>query len=172
MKLWPSDRFEIETAMSPEEIASLLNSQIAPRRWRMYGSPEKAFVGAASPTGFAIAGNTQYRNSFNPWIRGTFRPGPSGTTVSIQMGLYPLTMAFMWFWFCGLGLTVLFLVASLFSEQGGANPLSLAIPLALAAAGWALMSCGFWYEATRQRARLLDLFRTEGAEKPAQGPPA
>ncbi len=83
MRLWPSDSFEIETTMSPEEIVASLNAEIDPAKWFRHSPGHKTFQGDISRDGFKITRVIHYRNSFLPIIRGTFRPGQSGSRAFI-----------------------------------------------------------------------------------------
>jgi len=101
MKLWPSDSFEIQTSMSIEEIIERLEAEIEPSG---FSHQHKAFQGEISREGFKITRFLRYHNSFIPIVRGTFKPGQSGVTVAIKMGLHQLATIFMCAWYaCILG---------------------------------------------------------------------
>ena len=50
--------------------------------------------------------------------------------------------------------------------------MALLVPAVMAALGWAFVSGLFWYEATRQRPMLIEMFRKAGPGPQAQEPSA
>jgi len=158
MKLWPSDRFEIETALSPEAIVTALNTQIEPKKLFRFSTNHAPFQGEISRDAFRITRIIHYRNSFLPVVRGKFLPGTAGIKVAIRLGLHPFVTVFMCVWFGGVGLGAIAALAGLIRGQAPASPMLL-IPLAMLVFGWALVSGGFWYEAKKQRPMLIEMFK-------------
>jgi len=165
MKLWPSDRFEIDTAMSPDEIVAALESNIEPGKFFRFQRHHAPFQGKVYEDGFRITRIIHYRNSFLPVVTGKFLPGASGIKVAIRMGLHPLVTAFMCVWFGGVGLGMIGVIAGLLSGQAPAS-LMLLIPFAMLAFGCALVWVCFWFEAKKQKTMLLEMF------SPCRIPPA
>ena len=157
MKLLPRDSFTIHTALSPEAVAATLETWVEPKQWLRFGRGEKAFEGEYSSRGFKISRIINYRNSFIPVVRGTFRPGPRGVTIAVTMTLH----LFVWI-FLGIWLGFLTLVGALFvaSVPGGKSHFDtpMLIPLGMVAFGLALMNIPFWIEAARARTLLQDMF--------------
>ena len=158
MKFWPSDRFEIETTMSPEEIVAALNSKIEPKKLFRFSSDHAPFHGDISRDGFRITRAIHSMNSFLPVVTGKFLPGDSGIKVAIRLGLHPLITAFMCIWFGGVGLGVIAALAGLLSGQALASPMLL-IPFGMLVSGWAVVSGGFWFEAKKQKPMLVEMFK-------------
>ena len=145
MKLWPSDSFEIQTSMSIEEIIERLEAEIEPSG---FSHQHKAFQGEISREGFKITRFLRYPNAFLPIVRGTFKPGQSGVSVAIKMGLHPLATIFMCAWYaCILGFMGDFL--KLLKGQVQIHPTDF-IPIVLLIFPWAMTSTGFWFEAKRK----------------------
>jgi hypothetical protein len=152
--------------MSVEEVIASLDSQTEPKKWFRLGRAHTMLQGTFSSDGFKITRIIHYRNSFLPIIRGTFGSGPSGTTIAIKMGLHPLVAAFMCFWFGGVGVGILAVLAALSRGQTEWNPMLL-IPFGILLFGWALVSGGFWFEANKTKPVLLEMF--SGRERHHQG---
>jgi hypothetical protein len=127
--------------MSVESIIASLNSQTEPKKWFHLGRGHTAFQGTISSDGFEITRIIHYRNSFLPIIRGSFGPGPFGTTIAIKMGLHPFAAAFMCFWFGGVGVGILSVLAELSLGQTGWDPMLL-IPFGMLLFGLVLVSGG------------------------------
>jgi len=164
MKFWPSDRFEIETTMSPEAIVTALNSKIEPKKLFRLSLDHAPFQGDISRDGFRITRIVHYRNSFLPVVTGKFLAGDSGTKVAIRLGLHPVVTAFMCVWFGIVGLAVVVALAGLPSGLAPTSPVPL-IPLGMLVLGWALVSGGFWFEAKKQKRMLIEMFKELGTSE-------
>lgn len=156
MKLWPSDRFDIESSMSPEALAAALSSNVEPRKWFRWSKVHARFQGEVSRDGFEITRIIRYQNSSLPIVRGQFLPNASGTKVAIRMGLHPSAIAFVCVWFGGLGLGTFAFAYVWLSGQASAWPGLLILP-AMIVFGFAIVSGGFWFEATKQKPMLIEL---------------
>ena len=143
--------------MSTQEIIAVLNSAIEPRNLFRFSRRHKVFQGSISHDGFKITRIIHYENSFLPVIRGTFRLGQSGITVSVRMRIHPLVAAFMCVWFAGVGLGVLIVLAGLLSGRIEPSPVLL-IPFGMLLFFWALFSGGFWFEANKAKRILMEMF--------------
>ena len=157
MKLWPSDSFDIETTLSPEEIVASLRSAIEPARMFRFSSKHATFQGELTSDGFKMSRIIHYRNSFLPVVHGTFRAGDSGRIVSIKMRLNLFVAAFMCIWFTGVGLAVLAFTVGFLRGKIQPSPMLL-IPFGMLVFGWALVSGGFWSEARKQKRMLVEMF--------------
>jgi len=159
MRVWPSASFEIDTSMSVGDIIASLDSQTEPAERLLYfpfgpWAPHRRFRGTISGDDFKIR-PTFYWNNFLPIIRGTFRPGASGTTIAITMGLHPFTTALLCVWFGGVGLGILAVLAGL--SRGQTDPMLL-IPFGALLFGWALAFGSFWFEANKTKSILFKMF--------------
>jgi hypothetical protein len=164
MRFWPSDSFEIETTMTPEEIVDSLKCGVEPKKLFRFSSAHTVFQGDLMRDGFKISRIIHYRNSFLPIVHGTFRPGHSGSIVSIKMRLHRFVAAFMCFWFGGV---VVGMLAVIFGLSSGKTQVSLMllIPFGMLAFGWALVSGGFWFEAKKQKLLLIEMFKKRSSSE-------
>ena len=170
MKLWPSDRFEIATVLAREAIVAALNSRIEPRKRLRSSSDHAPFQGEIARDGFRITRVIHYRNAFLPVVTGRFLSGPAGTRVNIRMSPHPVVTAFLWTWCSGLGLAMITVLGGLLHRQAPALPI-MAIPFGMIVFGWALVSAGFWFEATKQKRMLIMMFKElEPSQHRAPGP--
>ena len=144
MKIFPYHEFKIATPVSIEDSYTSLNSEIEPDKWFRFLSKHTLFQGTISRESFKITRIIHYRNSFLPIIYGTFLPGLNGTTVNIKMKMHPFVIAFMCFWFGGVGLGCFARVSNLLSSK--ALKPELLIPLGMLVFGVALVSGCFWFE--------------------------
>lgn len=158
MKFWPSDKFEIETTMLPQDIVASLNSNVEPKKLYRMSKEHAPFQGNISPDGFKIIRIIHYRNSFLPVIKGRFLPGDSGIKVAIRMELHPLVALFMLVWFGGIGLGLLAAIVRLLNGHTLPYPMLL-IPSAMLVVGWAITLCGFWFEVKKQKKMLIEMLK-------------
>jgi hypothetical protein len=154
--------------MSPEEIVSVVNSNIVPRLSFHLSSADAPFQGTISRDGFKMSRTIYYRNCFRPLVSGAFLPCDSGIKVAVRMNLDPFVTVFMCIWFGGVGLFWLIMFASVVS---GNTPVSsdFFVPFGMLVFGWAVASCGFWIEAKKQKQMLIQMFKgLETREQPAE----
>ncbi len=173
MRFLPHDSFDIETSMSPEEIARSLKASVEPRKLFRLSSKHAIFQGELLCNGFKISRIIHYRNSFLPIINGTIRASHSGFIISINMRLHRFVMAFMCFWFGGVSIGMLTAIMGLLSGKTHSS-LILLIPFGMLVFGWALVSGGFWFEAKKQKRLLIEMFKKRetgesGADQPTTG---
>jgi len=164
MRLLPRDAFEIKTTMSREEAVRRIDSRIG------YPGADH-FRGQIQPEGFTISRMIRYRNSFAPVILGQFRQEDGGLVISIRMRMDLVTTGVMAVWFLmGIGMFIVMGVMQLCTEARVLPYVPVAGGVILLF-GWAMMSGGFWYEAKKARAILMDIFgdqevrRAEGKNK-------
>jgi hypothetical protein len=163
VRLWPSDSFDIETTLSPEEIVESLQSNIGPRKLFRLTSKHPTFQGELTNDGFKISRIIHYRNSFLPVVHGTFRAGNSGRIVSIKMRLNLFVAVFMCVWFSGVGLAMLAFTVGFLNGKIQPSPMLL-IPFGMLVFGWALVSGGFWFEAKKQKPLLIEMFTRKDSD--------
>jgi|LGVE01.1.fsa_nt_gb hypothetical protein len=169
MKILPSDRFEIETELPLETAVEILQSSVEAKKFIRFSSGNAPFQGEISYDGFKITRIIHYQNSFLPVVTGKFLPGNSGVRVVVHLGLHPLVSAFMYFWFGGLGLGIIGIVAKFISKQILFSPMLL-IPFGMMIFGWALVSGGFWFEAKKQKSMLIKLLNGAEISEPSSQP--
>lgn len=147
MKLLPYDTFEIRTSLTLEEIITALKKEVEPRKWfRWFSRDQVVFEGDVSRDGFKIGRIINYRNSFAPIIRGTFKQSPNGTTVLIRMNLHPLVIVFLCIWLSGFIGFFLSLNYPLF------------VPFAIMLLFISVMVLGgFWYEVQETKPKLISI---------------
>ena len=114
----PRRQFDIDTKLTPVEIAERLGAIVEPGRTlrAIFGRTRtnKLFIGEVSMDGFKLVRRIYYRNSGLPVVTGSFEPGPIGTRVRVTMRLSRYVQAFLCVWFGALGLIFL---ATLFSSS-------------------------------------------------------
>jgi hypothetical protein len=166
VRLWPSDAFEIDTAMSMAEIMAALGSQTEAPEWFRFWGRHRTFQGTFSTAGFRIKRIINHGNAFLPVIQGTISSGPLGTAISIRMGLHPFVAVSMCFWFGGVALGDLAVVAGLSFGKTAWDPM-LIIPFGMLLFGWLFLSGCFWPEVNAAKGVLLEIL--EGRERPKAG---
>ena len=116
------------------------------------------FHGQIQPEGFKISRMLRYRNSFAPVILGQFRQEDEGLIISIRMRMDLVTTGVMAVWFLmGVGMFIVMGFMQLCTEAQVLPYVPVAGGVILLS-GWAMMNGGFWYEAKKARAILLDIF--------------
>ncbi len=158
MKLLPYESFSIQTRDSLPLIKERLNSEVEIPKIRWGFSRHHAlYQGKVSETGFEITRIIHYRNSLLPVIRGTFHQESDGrTTIHIKMGIHPLVMAFLGFWYLTWYSGVIPIVLT------GAMPneialLFIGLPIVILIVFW----CAFWLEANRSRHEVAEIILGE-----------
>lgn len=148
MKILPYDTFKIESALSAKMLAKMLESKIEPRTLSRTPRQEMAeYKGEVFEEGFEIRRILLYRNSFSPVITGNFVSNGPGTDIQIKMALHTFTAVFMCIW---LAVTVYILIFNYSS-----------IPFAVGALIFGILITfgGFWWEAIKQKPRLIEMFK-------------
>jgi len=159
----PDKRFAIEAEDAPEVIRARLESQIAPMRPFALRKPDRPFAGKVGADSFELRPIIGYRNSFVPFVQGSFRTGLAGTRIDVRMRLLRPVAAFMAAW---LTFAAVFVVLA--SIAAAHDPLRLgfvALALAFFGVGYGCMSVLFWLEARRTRAKLERLLGWQGAHE-------
>ena len=148
MKLLPYDTFEVDSTLSAKMLARALESKIEPRTLSRAPQKEGAeFKGEVFEDGFKISRILLYRNSFSPVVTGSFVPNGSGTNIQIKMAIHTFTAVFMAIW---LAITCYILVTNYSSPLFAIGALVFGIVLTLG---------GFWWEARKQKPRLIEIFK-------------
>ena len=170
MKLFPYDRFKIETLLSVSQLNALFEQNVEKPRlrrflfWQVGAPPTTLYEGRLKTNGFKLWPILGYRNSFQPTIIGAYGPGHQGSSILVVQRLNAIVMAILTIW----GAVFLTMVlegfsGSLASEQIPASGESL--PMNQIVVGvlffffiWALTMWGFWREARHTRQGLAKVF--------------
>ena len=161
-KLIPSHSFSTETTLLVPQVVQTFKNHVEPIKWLRlfhYIPNQKTFEGSITDSGFQIRRIINYANGMRPILHGRFEVGQKGTRIIVQMRLHKYARIFMPIWF-GFCIIVVLLVApaALFS----ASPrylFALMVPLLMILFGWLFVCVGFWYEVSRSRRALENLFR-------------
>ena len=151
MRLLPSRRFVVETALSPEEARRRLADAVEAPVWRhgtqMLPSYKRPFVGAVDGDAFDLERATAQRSGFLPVIVGRVEAAERGARLTGRIRLRTMGFVFLAAWFGGL-LAGLVVLARRAIDAGRFDPLLLA-PAGMMLAGAALVAVSFGGEARR-----------------------
>ncbi len=153
MKLFPYNRFNIESEKSPDEVIKKVSEYVGEKEFFSF-KPAKEFSGSIHSNEFKIQKNISYRNSFLPIIEGVVKPNGDGTITDIKMRLNSLVFGFMCIWFFGVGVGCIAVLSNLDSFSFHAL-----IPFGMLVFGVALVNGGFWVEASKQKVRLIEIIK-------------
>ena len=151
----PEKRFELEAPDAPEVIRERLEAEVAPPRRLAFRKPARRFAGTVGNDSFELRPVLGYRNSFVPFVEGSYRTGLAGTRIDVRMRLLRPVAVFMAAWLAFAGMFVV--IAAIAAAH---DPLRLgfvALALAFFGVGYACMAVLFWLEARRTRAKLEEL---------------
>ncbi|QIZ72295.1 hypothetical protein [Oxynema aestuarii] len=167
--MFPHEHFTIVTALDPDAVRQRLSTVVEPPktfRWQ-WGNPDKPYQGEIGDRSFKISRIIHYRNSFLPVIDGRIEPNGTGSKISINMKLHPFVLVFMLVWLSMVGqIPAMFLMGilfALFTDQKEQVPIDsesylfLLFPLGMFVFGCGLPLIGFWPEARKSKAFLIDL---------------
>ncbi|BAJ01649.1 hypothetical protein SVI_1678 [Shewanella violacea DSS12] len=129
----------------------IISENIGPRNLFSLVSARE-YNGSVTKNGFLISKNIYYRNSFLPLIEGKVKPSINGSHIIVTMRLHALVLCFMFVWFCGVGIGC---VAVLSHLDNFSFP--LLIPFIMLFSGIIIVSGGFWFEASKQKTKLVEL---------------
>ncbi|TMK70959.1 MAG: hypothetical protein E6G50_06815 [Actinobacteria bacterium] len=157
MPFLPEKRFAIDAHDAPDVIRERLEAEVEPPRRLSLRKPQRPFAGTVGQDCFELRPVLGYRNSFVPFVEGSYRTGVDGTRVDVRMRLLRPVAVFMAAW---LGLAAFFVAIA--AMAAARDPLRLGfagLALAFFGVGYACMSVLFWLEARRTRAKLEELLR-------------
>ncbi len=145
MKIIPSEKIELTTGLSNEEVRKILRENIRPKRDLKIGfnipNDDKLFEGFFEQDQFKIQRIINGRNSFIPQIKGRIQTDINGTKLIADLKIHGFVIVFMTFW---LGFVFLSLIAAVVGISAqGTNPLFLIVLLITMAFGIGLMHYGF-----------------------------
>lgn len=164
MKYLPFENITYKTQLDADEILKRLSEIIEPKKTirmkGMFGSNDhKPYEGRIRKNTFSINRIIAYRNSFLPTIKGIIKEDANGTKVNVKIRLHEVAMVFMFIWFGGVGIALLFFLAGMFNDQNF-EPLIL-IPFLMLIFGYVLVTGGFKYESIKSKKYLAQLFEAE-----------
>jgi hypothetical protein len=162
-----SERFSIETELTPRDVVQRLRLVTGPARLiRGPDDSRKEFYGYVDDREFRVTRRIDYLNSFNPLIRGTIEETPTGSSVQVSLAMRRWVSVFMGLWFGFLALFFVAAVAIVATQR--TSTVLVFLPLVLAVFGRALTTFAFKVETRRNRERLADVL---SAEKMPGSPP-
>lgn len=152
MLLASSIKCQITTQRTPEEISERLGA-VTEFKETASRAEKAPFAGNVSPYGFCITPVLPYRNSFLPFLTGTFSVAGSETVISVTARMHPFTRMLVFLWFGMFSLVLLFgLPAVLAGELK-----MLWLPLCYMGAAWVMIRCFFHAPAKKAIEALREL---------------
>lgn len=151
MKLIPYEKFQIDSGLSAADVLQRIKQHTGERTLFSFQSSHE-FSGHVSEREFEITKNISYRNSFLPVIEGKVEQTSTGARVTISMRLHLAVICFMFVWFSGVSIGCIAVLAHLDRFS-----MPMLIPFGMLIFGIVLVSGGFWFEASKQKIRLIEL---------------
>lgn len=151
MKIIPYEKFQIDSDLSATEVLQRIKQHTGEKKLFNFRSPHE-FSGYVNEREFEITKNISYRNSFLPVIEGKIEQISTGARVTISMRLHLAVICFMFIWFSGVSIGCIAVLAHLDRFS-----MPMLIPFGMLIFGVALVSGGFWFEASKQKVRLIEL---------------
>jgi hypothetical protein len=145
MKIIPSDKIEILTTLSNQEVRKLMAENIRPKKGLKIGfnkSREKElFEGIFEQDRFEIQRIITGRNSFIPQIKGQIQPNINGTKLVADLKVHTFVIVFTLFWLTFVGFAFIMGIIGVINQ--GTNPILLIFPLIMIGFGIRLVNYGF-----------------------------
>ncbi|MBO0330507.1 hypothetical protein [[Muricauda] lutisoli] len=145
MKIIPSDKIEILSTLSNQEVRKILAENIRPKKGLKIGfnkyQGKELFEGNFEQDRFEIQRIITGRNSFLPQIKGQIQPNINGTKLVADLKVHTFVIAFMLFWLTFIGFALIMGIIGVISQ--GANPILLIFPLIMIGFGIGLVHYGF-----------------------------
>ncbi|WP_299780850.1 hypothetical protein [uncultured Formosa sp.] len=145
MKIIPSDKIEILTTFSNQEVRKILAENIRPKKRLRIGfnnsQNKELFEGKFEQNRFEIQKIITGRNSFIPQIKGQIQPNMNGTKLVADLRVHTSVVVFMIFWLTFVGFAFIMGIFGVINQ--GVNPFLLVFPLIMIAFGIGLINYGF-----------------------------
>lgn len=145
MKIIPSDKIEIVTTLSNQEVRKIMAENIRPKKGFKIGfnksSEKELFEGTLNQDKFEIQRIITGRNSFLPQIKGQIQPNINGTKLIADLKVNTFAIVFMIFWLTFIGLAFVMGIIGIMNQ--GTNPFLLIFPLIMIAFGIGIVHYGF-----------------------------
>ncbi|SRR6266516_5511033 len=143
-----------EAIGSADEVRSKLELHVSPVRWFRFSSPPTEFQGRVDRERFSIMRVVRGRDSFNPWICGSIRSGPSGTIVEARLTLHPAMWCFLALWSWFLAPSAWLTVKTM---RHGANNMTEPISVFVLLFPWLMALAFFYFNAFRVKKLMFKL---------------
>ncbi len=150
----PYREITVFTPLSAEEAVAILSSNVIERRFRWTYSDVGQFEGVVSIDGFHINRVIGYRNSWLPFLRGSFKAVEGGTQVTVRMTVHPLVWVISTLYCGGSAFGALVLIL-----QGSSG---FICPGAFFLVGYLMTTLGFNFEADKAVTFIENVFCREG----------
>tara|TARA_A100000171_G_C2106164_1_gene132431 strand:- start:588 stop:1109 length:522 start_codon:yes stop_codon:yes gene_type:complete len=145
MKIIPSEKIELTTGLSNQEVRKILRDNIRPKRGFRIGfnrpKDDKLFEGFFERDRFEIQRIIKGKNSFIPQIKGRIQTDINGTKLIADLKIHGFVIVFMTFWLVFVFLALIATIVGISTQ--GTNPLALIVPLIMMAFGIGLVHYGF-----------------------------
>lgn len=162
MILLPFENLTYRSPLLPEEIREVLRQSVedgpAGSELRLFKKKtDKPYRGVVNEKGFDILRQINYRNSFQPQIKGQIIPQSPVSLVEVKMRLHPFVLVFMAVW-CGiLFMSSLGMLARAFSSPVAS--MASFIPVLMLLFGYGLTLFGFKKESRKSIQDLGDILQ-------------
>ncbi|MFD2697808.1 hypothetical protein ACFSQ0_07370 [Mesonia sediminis] len=145
MKIIPSDKIEIITTLSNQEVRKILAENIRPKKGLKIGfdksHKKELFEGNFEQDRFEIQRIITGRNSFLPQIKGKIQPNINGTKLVADLKVHTFVIVFMLFWLTFVGFAFIMGIIGVINQ--GTNPILLIFPLIMIGFGIGLVHYGY-----------------------------
>lgn|SRR5690554_5588567 len=163
MKIIPSDKIDMTTTLSIEEVRKIVRNNILPKKVlkNRYKLPEnrEPFEGSFEQDCFEIQRIVIGRNSFVPEIKGKIYPNSNGTKLMANLKISSFVIAFLILW---TSLVIFFFIIGIMLVTfKGKSPLFLIIPLGMMLFMFVLMHLVFSREKDKTIKELKRLLKTQ-----------
>ena len=145
MNIIPSDKIEILTTLSNQEVRKILAENIRPKKGLKIGfnkpQEKELFEGTFEQDRFEIQRIITGRNSFLPQIKGQIKPNINGTKLEADLKVHTFAIVFMLFWLTFVGFAFILGIIGVINQ--GTNPFLLIFTLIMIGFGIGLVNYGF-----------------------------
>ncbi|MCX2680204.1 hypothetical protein OOZ15_09665 [Galbibacter sp. EGI 63066] len=145
MKLIPSEKIELKTELSIQEVRKILVEYIRPKKGPTFGfknqKENKLFEGTFERDEFKIQRISKGRNSFLPQIKGQIQSDFKRTILIADLKVHNFSIVFMIFWLTFIGFAFVMGIVGIIKQD--TNPILLIFPLIMIAFGIGLVHFGF-----------------------------
>ncbi|MFV0530838.1 MAG: hypothetical protein ACK5MD_05310 [Flavobacteriales bacterium] len=131
MKIIPSDKIEILTALSNQEVRKILAENIRPKKVLKIGfnksQGKELFEGNFKQDSFEIQRIITGRNSFLPQIKGKIQPNINGTKLVVDLKVSTFVIVFILYGLTFVGFAFIMGIIGVINQE--TNPILLIFPL-------------------------------------------
>lgn len=145
MKLFPSEKIELQTELSIQEVRNILKKNIRSNKGSTFrykrAKDDKQFEGTFELDEFKIRRIIYDQNSFLPQIKGRIQSQENGTKLIAHLKVHKLSLLFLICWMAFIGFTFIMGIIGVINQK--ANPILLIFPLILIVFSIGLVHYGF-----------------------------